>query len=134
MGARESVYGLLTGDSILSARLAIPAPLAPSDVIFSGNAIDSPESKPFVVLRWEERTRTFDGIGARILTIWAHDLSGDYTRVDSILKRIRDLFYAVEHLGPVSQIFWDGDSGDLYDTGFETITRNSGFRVIGGTE
>lgn len=102
---------------------------------YAANAIDTPIVKPFVVMRWEDTTRSFGDIGTQGLTVWVHDDLGDYTRIDAMLERVKEILTAMVHVSGtdgriVTQIDWAGDSPDLWDDGFQTITRNSGFRVI----
>lgn len=127
MTTREAVYTLLSTDPQLQA-------LAPGGVeVWNVEAIDNPErGKPFIVTAWASTPRpVFTAARSRELTVWAHDEGGDYSRIDAILERVRQILVGIVHQGGISQVEWSGASGDLYDDGFRTITRNSGFRVIG---
>lgn len=107
----------------------------PVDGTFQANAVDTPEIRPFVVIRWEERTRAFGDRGFDQVTVWVHDTPGDYTRIDRMLARIKAVLDAATHVPGsddriLTQVDWTGDSGDLYDDGWSTITKNAGFRVV----
>jgi hypothetical protein len=125
--AREAVYSLLTGDAELQSLGITEAS------VWNIESVDNPARvKPFVVTAWADVPRpTHPAARRRNLLVWAHDEGGDYSRIDSILERVRQLLTGVTHFGGITQVDWEGASGDLYDDGFHTITRNSGFRVIG---
>lgn len=122
---RADVYSLLSTDDQLAAE-GITA-----DDIYNIEAVDNPDrQKPFVVTAWAEQARTgWGSSGPRDLLVWAHDDSADYSRIDRILERVKELLVGVTHQGGISQAAFTGGSGDLYDDGFRTITRNYGFRV-----
>lgn len=95
----------------------------------------------FIILRWEEsqanigRERDSD---TRTLTVWAHypaELSTDFGRVDAVLSAVKDVLVNLEHaIGPdgytVTCVEYQGKSGDMKDDGFDTISRNSTFKVL----
>lgn len=128
MTVRETVYQALSTDTELQALGG-----AAGVEVWNIEAIDNPErGKPFVVTAWSTTPRpVHSGARRRDLIVWAHDEGGDYSRIDAILERVRQILVGMIHQGGISQVDWEGASGDLYDDGFRTITRNSGFRVIG---
>lgn len=102
---------------------------------YAANALDATKERPFVVMRWENRPKSFGDRGVQGLTVWVHDQPGDYTRVDKMLAEIRSVLTSMVHVAgvdgmTVTQIDWTGDSADLWDDGFRTITRNAGFSVV----
>jgi hypothetical protein len=102
---------------------------------YAANAIDTPIEKPFIVMRWEEVTPAFKDKGTQGLTVWVHDELGDYTRIDLMLEKVKEILTAMVHVAGsdgrvITLIEWTGDSPDFWDDGFNTITRNSGFRVV----
>ncbi len=125
--ARETVYAALTTDAELSSEGIT------GDSVWGIESVDNPErGKPFLVLSWSTTPRpAFAAARRRDLLVWAHDEGGDYSRIDRILERVRQILVDLIDQGGVTQVDWEGASGDLYDDGFRTITRNSGFRVIG---
>lgn len=129
MTMRETVYALLSTDSELIA-------LGINDTtVYNIEAPDNPDRQtPFIVTAWANSSPRAAIRGPRDMLVWAHDHGGDYTRIDAILSRVQELLVAIVHQGGISQIAWTGDSSDLYDDGFRTITRNSGFRVNSGME
>ena len=131
--SRAAAYALLVGDSELSA-LGVTA-----QTVIANNAVDTMREIPFVVLRWEEVQTRWGKAGSRgkqRLTVWAHDRSGDYTRINTVLDRIKVLYEPVQHLvgvdgRTITQFDWVGESADLYDDGFKTICRNHAYDVVG---
>lgn len=132
MSARASVYSLLVGDTTLSA-LGYTA-----STIYPSQAPDTPSTMPFIVLRWEEQTSRW-GIknepGKQVLTIWCHDKGGSYDRINAGLNRVKEILEVAVHVDgadgvTLTQADWRGNSADLYDDGFKTITRNSAYDVV----
>src|SRR6266511_702474 len=103
---------------------------------YSGD-VDSPIQRPYIVLRWQEAT---PGVGRsetrqRGLIIYVHDVYNDYTRIDAIVRRIREVFEAIAgartESGWVTQVDWVTDSGDLSDDTSKTIMRTTAYNVVG---
>lgn len=130
--SRAAVYALLVGDTELSA-LGIDA-----GVVYSHHGTDDPPRKPFVILRWEETLPKWglrNTPGKQVLTVWAHDQSGSYARINLILRRVREILSGSFHITGsdgwvLTQADWRGDSADLWDDGFRTITRNSAYDIV----
>lgn len=104
------------------------------DSTFAGD-VDTPEPRPYLVLRWGETSAGVDVSRRRVLTVWIHDKPNDYTTIDNAIKRIRQLFEAVAGLrtenGWVTAVDWLTDSEDLTDDGTNTICRNTTYTVVG---
>lgn len=71
-------------------------------------------------------------------TVWVHQpvewKGTDYTVISQVLQRIKEILHSVEgEVGEdgirVVECACTGDGGYLEDKGFNTITRNSGYRV-----
>jgi hypothetical protein len=127
--SRAAVYSLLSSSSELAA------------LGFTGGSIyrsvsaESPEQRPFMVLRWGNETPAFGTTGTEFLTVWVYDEPGDYGRIDSALLAIRNvLTSAVQVAGTDNKILtqadWSGNSEDLYDDMFACITKNSLYTVV----
>jgi hypothetical protein len=108
--------------------------------IVDGNSfavdVDTPQSRPFLQLRWGRNDVGLDVVTRRNLVIWVHNKPGDYTtRIDPILLRLRTLLVGLEGqsngLGHLIAVEWAGDSEDLTDDGHKTITRNVSFSLVG---
>lgn len=97
--------------------------------------VDTPQSRPFLQLRWGRNSIGLDVVTRRDLTIWVHDEPGDYGRIDSIIARLRALLPSLDGTGNgTSRLMaaeWTGDSEDLADDGHRTITRTTGFLLVG---
>lgn len=130
--ARATVYSALKNQPTLQAMNVKVLPNYSSDT--------PPSTKyPFLVLRWEE-TALRSGVrrGPTILTVWAHQPrshSTDYSVLDAILSVVEHTLTHLEQEDgndgqTVTTIVATGRGGDLLDTGFDTITKNSGFEVL----
>lgn len=109
------------------------ATLVPAKRIYgAGRFEDDPGERPFIVIRCGPESRgPFPGATVRTATIWVHDDPGSYMTIDSILAAIKsDLEGAVTEAGGVAAR-WTGDSTELADEGFKTITRNTSYQLNG---
>lgn len=97
--------------------------------------VDTPENRPFLQLRWGRNDVGLDVVTQRNLTIWVHDVPGDYGRIDSIILRLRTLILSLVAQpnadGWLMGAEWSGDSEDLTDDGHRTIARNTSFVLVG---
>lgn len=118
------------------------------DSVFTQHGVDTPQIRPFIVLRWQAVITGFTTaqggsalanfpINQRVLQVWVHDRPADYALIDQSLKRLRVILTGVEgaNVGEADDwlhtIVWEGDSDDLSDDEANTITRNSQFRLTG---
>lgn len=113
----------------------LTAPGLPAQQSWAANSLDTPTAWPFIVHRWEETTPEFGLVGLETLRVWVHDKPGDYTQINTLIEWVKSTLTAMIHVAGsdgriVTQIDWTGDSGDLFDDGWGTITRNAGFRVV----
>lgn len=105
------------------------------DSVWAGNSIDSPPQNRFIVLRWEEATASFGQRGRTRLTVWFHDTDRDYGGIQQAMQVVRDVLEGAVHvLGAdgvtLTTAKWDEDSSDLFDDGYGTVTKWSGFTVV----
>lgn len=105
-----------------------------TDTIVSGNA-DSIQARPFINLRFGDDNPGLGPVTRRGLVVWVHDEPDDYTRVDAIHKRIREVLEGM-HAEPtgdgyVVQIHWQTSSSDLADTDRGTILRTATYQIVG---
>lgn len=127
---RALIYQAIIGDSTLNA-LGIT-----DDSAFAVD-VDTPQNRPFLQLRWGRNDVALakTEIGRRNLVIWVHDQPGDYTEIDSIIKRLRTLIPSLvpssDAEGQLTAAEWAGDSEDLADDGHRTIARNISFVLVG---
>jgi hypothetical protein len=97
---------------------------------------DNLPERPFAVIRFGVATRGMATIKRGSATIWVHDVLGTYTNIDSILDLLHGTLDGVEQVSDEAgneliSCEWDSTSGDLYDPGFRTITKNMTFNLIG---
>ena len=131
--AHAAVIGLLAYDSILQSVYGVNL-----NRIWPAQSVDVvPRKGPFIILRWEEETLQKGGYGRReVLTVWAHEAresSTDYGRINEILDRVEEILMGSIHVsgvdGFLTQVTYNGRSGELNDEGYKTITRNAQFTV-----
>lgn len=114
----------------LAASTAVTSEV-PVERIFGAGAIQGRPEAPFIQLRLNP-VAPVRAVPARSteLLVYAHDDPGSYLRVDRILKAAREALEAdvTDATGIAAE--WQGDSPDLADDGYDTITRNSSFRLL----
>lgn len=97
--------------------------------------VDTPQTRPFLQLRWGRNNVGLDVVTRRDLVIWVHDEPADYGRIDSIILRLRALLPSLEGSnngqGHLMAAEWTGDSEDLADDGHGTIARTTSFSLVG---
>jgi hypothetical protein len=127
---RALIYGAIIADSTLNG-------LGITDANSFAVDVDTPQTRPFLQLRWgvNQPALSQTQIGRRLLTIWAHDQPGDYTKIDAIITRLRSLLPTLEGMsngsGHLIAVEWSGDSEDLSDDGHRTIARWTSFSIVG---
>jgi hypothetical protein len=138
MSLRALVMNSLMADSTLGATVK---------AFWNTNSVDTPQDdeRPFVILRWEDLIKgsaeligsRITGAGTQNLSLWAHDASADYAVIDSILERAKIVLTGMVGMDAgngrmLMQVDWQGDSPDLIDDGFHTLTRYSRYVVAQG--
>jgi hypothetical protein len=135
--SRTFVQGTLEADAAVQLTGSLGQLGVSRDAIYAAEAVDSPNSHPFIVIRWGTITPGVGSMNVQEFTVWVHDKSQDYQLIDLVLKRIRVLLDgtgpAATIEGYVGEISWQGDSGDTRDDGYHTITRNSLYQLAGST-
>lgn len=128
MDWRSWTHGRLTDVAAVDLHALIPA----ANIFGAGSLEGSPAVKPFIMQRFGPKVRRIpEGPYSRTVSIWVHDVPGDYLRIESALGLIRPLLEGqVAEAGAIS-CEWAGDSGDLADDGYGTITRYTSFTLVG---
>lgn len=93
-------------------------------------------ARPFAVIRFGVDSPGVGDIRRTQVTVWIHDEPGSYGRIDRILERLKAILNGKEHVsdGQGNEMIhcgWESNSGDLYDPGFKTISRNATFNLVG---
>jgi hypothetical protein len=131
MTARAVIFELLTEDSVLNS-LGFDI-----DSTFTDHSVDTPQVRPFMILRWQSVAVGIGPVNQRLLQVWVHDQPADYERIDQTLRRLRTLFGSLEAVrvdggdAGLHTVLWEGDSDDLRDDEARTITRWAQFRLTG---
>lgn len=126
MAARAALQTLLEEDEPLQ-ELGLAA-------VYPTNAVDTPMEDLFIVIRWDPTTKVFGATGPTRFTVWVHDKQKDYGRINDVLARLAVLIPAQVHLvgadgWVLSTAEWLGEGPDLYDGGYETLTRYADFQA-----
>ena len=124
MSARAALQTLLEEDAALQD-LGLEA-------VYPTNAVDTPAEQFFAIIRWNPTEAAFGVSGVDRFQIWFHDREKDYGRITEGLRIVRSLVPAQTHLSGsdnwvLSTATWRGESDDLYDGGYETLTRYADF-------
>ena len=107
----------------------------PSDNLHAAGSLQYPPSeRPFLVIRTGNEQVSPGNISGTYQNaeIWVHDEPGSYQRIDLILKRLQKLLVGqvVGYENAVA-IDWVGDSGELADDLYGTITKVGSYRLVG---
>lgn len=128
---RSLVYSAITSDPALNA-LGINA-----DTCWAAGSFDGPLEGPFMVLRWGPTARGIGPVNSADLSVFVHQIGSDYSVIDGIILRLRDVMDGLVATGPasnwVSGVTWLGDGGELSDASYGTLVRTSDFRVTANT-
>jgi hypothetical protein len=126
MTARAAVQTLLENDSILSG-IGVGA-------VYAANSVDTPPEDLFMTVHWDEQAWAFKQHGAETLVIWVHDRQRDFGRIDAAIKRMITIFEDAVHVagadGTLTSARWTGTSRDLFDDGYNTVTKNVSFAAV----
>lgn len=133
--SRAVIFDALTGSAALAAAGV------PSDRVFPNYAMDQVPTRKglFIVYRWGNSSRPFGRVsGPRSLEVWVHcpkQMGSSFGPVDRALDVVDDILGGLlQQEGSdgvtVTSVSPTGRSGDLYDDGFETITRNASYEVL----
>lgn len=132
--AREHLAQLVAQSAVLRA-LGLP-----ENAVFQADTAESPEGRPFVVVRWGDEIRNVGGSWVRSVDWWVYDEFGDYNRASNIAKGIQDMGGEVFRPAPtasgwVTQLVTTGNGlgvgGDLADEGFDALVVPLRTQVVG---
>lgn len=127
MAARAALQSLVEEDAGLLA-MGLQA-------VYPTNSVDSPKEDFFAIIQWGPSTPAFKQVGTDRVSIWLHDTDRDYGRINNGLSRIKELLVGTIHHEGTDGIAlvtaeWNGESQDLFDGGYETVTRYADFTVV----
>jgi hypothetical protein len=130
---RKLVYDFLNDNSLLEGVLG------DNKIFERGSIIDTrPADPPFIIYTITTTTRSIRPQSR--LEIWVYDERGDYNRIDSILRLLRDQLddfterVRVRGDGSTARWVaadWQGDSADLNDDIFRANVRSGTWVLIG---
>jgi hypothetical protein len=127
MPARAALQTLLEEDVPL-AEIGLQA-------VYPTNAVDTPAEDLFLVIRWDPTSPAFKTTGSDRVQIWCHDTQRDYGRITQVLERLKVLLPGTVHLQgadgySLTTAEWNGEGPDLFDGGYNTVTRYADFTVV----
>jgi hypothetical protein len=117
----------------------LPDPDA-TKTVFQADVLESPTTKPFVVIRWGDVIRKMGEAWVQSVDFWVYDEFGDYSRASNIAKGIvssgGESFLPIPTTsGCLAQLQTAGDGlgvgGDLADDGFKALVIPVRARAIG---
>lgn len=129
-----TVRGLFRGLIVNHAPLTN---LVPTDEWVSSGAMNEENAppRPFAVIRYGPTNIGLADIKRAEVTLWVHDELGDYTRINKVLDLLYARLNGQEHVADseseIIMIEWLSTSGDLFDPGYRTLTRNITFNLVG---
>lgn len=127
MAARAALQTLLEEDTELT-EIGVEA-------VYPTNSVDTPGEELFIVIRWDATQVAFKNKGTDRCSIWVHDKQRDYGRITSCLERLKNLLPEQVHLAgeddwTLTTAEWLGEGPDLFDAGYNTVTRYADFNVV----
>ena len=131
MPARAAVQQLVALDPVLGNG---PGGIGVENV-YAANSVDTPPEQLFIIIKWEPTTVVFKTTGTDRISVWVHDKDRDYTRIGQALERLKTILTDAVHVSGedgwvLTTAEWRGESPDLYDGGYETVTRFAEFDVV----
>lgn len=130
MAARAAVTTLLATDPEMNM-LGFD-----EDVFWGSNATDSPDrDRPFAVVKWDD-VQLSGGRGVYLVSIWYHlskEGVRDYGKIDMAILRTKELMKTAEHVSgedgwSLTSATHVTDSPDMFDDGYNSLTRYTQFR------
>lgn len=130
MDIRKWLYDRITTSSPIIT--VVPA----ARVLGAGSAEGAVLVKPFIMIKMGSVLPELEGddgadvVGANV-EIWVHDNPGSFARIDALLKLIKERLEGPIPTDGGVACRWQGDSTELSDEGFGTITRYGSYKVFG---
>lgn len=124
MQARAALFSLVQSDSELALENVYPT-----------NSVDTAPEDWFAVITWGVTSKSFGTIGSDQVQIWLHDRNRDYGRINAGLTRLKELLTDTIHREGDDGVVlaaaeWNGESQDLRDDGYGTLTRYAEFTTV----
>lgn len=109
--------------------------LIPEDNWYERSAITSiPTENRFAVLAGAGTLPGIGGYRVQSYEIWVHDRPGTYDNINTAIERMVELLdgkSSESAFGSVMSFEYVGESADLEDPDFRTVTRSLSLRVVG---
>lgn len=131
MAARAALHSLIALDPKLGDD---PEGIGVQNV-YAANSVDTPPESLFIIIKWEPSELAFKSVGYDRVSIWVHDTNRDYGRINEVLRRLKELLPDTVHREgedgwTLTTAEWRSEGPDLFDSGYNTVTRYTEFTVI----
>lgn len=97
----------------------------PADNVLQADTVESPESYPFIVVRWGEEEPGMGATTVRPFDLWGYDREGDYDRIERLVVAAGRILSGLDPIrkdgGWLTAIQDRKRGGDLADDGFEAV-------------
>jgi hypothetical protein len=108
----------------------------PEGNVFQADTLESPDTKPFIVVRWGDNEVKIGDSWVDPVDLWVYDDLGDYTRATAIAKEaarylVQECIHATTTTGRISQFVDRGIGGDLADDGFQAVVKPYRLGAVG---
>jgi hypothetical protein len=99
------------------------------DSVYQADTAESPEERPFIVVRWGDVAGQMGHVTVRNVDLWAYDQLGDYTRAERLVRAAAEAVGRILQVetdeGFINQVRISGDGlgrgADLVDEGFDAL-------------
>lgn len=120
---RQKIYDALRQDATIIS-------LVGADNVWS--TYEEIPTTPYLVVRFGASSSRLSRLAeAEFFQVWAHDVPGDYDRIDTLLKRVQVVLEALPNEGDLFEVRWFETSQDMpVDLETGTISRFSRFQHI----
>lgn len=128
--SHQQVFTLLTTDTALTGLGMTP------QSVFGAATAESPEMRPFAVIKWGSDTPFIGSVSSESLELWVYDEPGSFVEINKIIARARQVLCEenVDIVGVDGSRFstasWRGTSRELYDDIYKCNTRFATFDVV----
>ena len=122
MNVRSWFFGLVDADATLDGLVG--------DRIYPSNTVFTVPPTPYMVYKVSSLTPRIATALNTQLQVWAHDEPGDYTTIDDILARVKEVLESQGNSGDFLSAEWLDGSEDGFDDATGTIMRYDRYTIV----
>ncbi len=130
---RSLIYTALAEDAALADNFHV------GKVLVNNQFTEVPHDRKFLVIKYNNqvlRSRGF-GRGPVEVQVWCHvpvELGRDYVNIENTLHEVKIIMFALADEADaewrITDVRFNGLSGDLHDEGFGTLVKHASFEVL----